>query len=724
MYAAFLLALATTIQPPDDLVVEHDDTVITRSCTVVIPPGTILSDTNDNGVLHVRGDGITIRFHGDSLLRGSTPGTPPENHRGIGLRAEGCRDLTIIGLRAEGFRVGIDLLNCPRPVVRDAHLRDLFRQHLLSTHEAEVASDWLSPHNNDAGEWVQRYGAAIHLKRCEGAEITGVTVRTSQNGVILDRVQNARIYDNDCSFLSGWGLALWRSSGNLISRNALDFCVRGYSHGVYNRGQDSAGLLMFEQCQDNIVIENSITHGGDGIFGFAGQEALNSEALLGCNRNVFQDNDLSFAPAHGLEMTFSADNRILRNRFEGNAICGIWGGYSKGTIIEENEFLKNGDMAYGLERGGINIEHGSGNRILFNRFLENRCGVHLWDDSDPHLTEKPWIRANHRGSLDEVILGNRFEQDVVGIHLRDSKRVLMRDNEVIRVGEPRRLEGEVTEAEDANPWHSTPPRPIVAAIGKSRPVFARPHLRGRRNIIMTEYGPWDHASPLLRSLQGSGALRSWSVQGLTGPLTLSTEGGEAETAGLPRYQLVEDQGTAQVDVALPGPGLHRVAFQVTGREGTLRAEKTATFLPFSGRIFPYIHDPRTDYERWRKDSETAQAQNFAVDDLRLVFGMGGPESSTARFEQPAVNLPKDRFGIIASCNVPLESGRYVVRTRSDDGVRVRVAGQVVLENWTWHGPTEDTAEFSVAEPGIIAIEVEYFELDGYAVLTLEIAPLP
>ena len=61
---------------------------------------------------------------------------------------------------------------------------------------------------------------------------------------------------------------------NSTARNACDFCIRGYSHGVYNRGQDSAGILMFEQCSGNVIAENSATHCGDGLFAFAGKEAL------------------------------------------------------------------------------------------------------------------------------------------------------------------------------------------------------------------------------------------------------------------------------------------------------------------------------------------------------------------------------------------------------------------------------------------------------------------
>ena len=46
--------------------------------------------------------------------------------------------------------------------------------------------------------------------------------------------------------------------------------------------------------------------------------------------------------------------------YVGNAICGVWGGYSQETVIAGNELRDNGAMAYGNERGGVNIEHGAG----------------------------------------------------------------------------------------------------------------------------------------------------------------------------------------------------------------------------------------------------------------------------------------------------------------------------------------------------------------------------
>src|SRR5690606_31057787 len=60
------------------------------------------------------------------------------------------------------------------------------------------------------------------------------------------------------------------------------------------------------------------------------------------------------------------------------------------------------------------------------------------------------------------------------------------------------------------------------------------------------------------------------------------------------------------------------------------------------------------------------------------------------------------------------------RTYTDDGIRVLVDGEPVLENWTIHGPTEDVATFRVAEGGQKRLEVQYFENDGLAVLEVAV----
>ena len=81
-------------------------------------------------------------------------------------------------------------------------------------------------------------------------------------------------YNNEINFNSGIGMGLYRSNRNRIMHNKLDWNVRGYSHGFYSRGQDSAGILVYEQSNENIFAHNSATHSGDGFFLWAGQTTM------------------------------------------------------------------------------------------------------------------------------------------------------------------------------------------------------------------------------------------------------------------------------------------------------------------------------------------------------------------------------------------------------------------------------------------------------------------
>ncbi|MEO0651165.1 MAG: NosD domain-containing protein, partial [Planctomycetota bacterium] len=296
-----------------------DDFEVGESCRLVLPGPTPVSPTLDRGepgVIRVRGDrSREVRVEFSGVLHGAEGDTPPDAYTGVGIHVTGP-NVVLVAPRVQGFKVGIEAVDADGLRILDADVSDNYRQRLGSSWEREDPGDWLSPHENDEGQWKQQYGAGLVVERSAGIHIEGLRARDVQNGLLLDRVTDSVITRCDASFLSGWGCALWRSSRNRIDANRFEFCIRGYSHGRYNRGQDSAGLLMFEQCFDNVVYGNSLTHSGDGVFGFAGREALGQTSFsaetygpgLGCNGNEFAWNDLSFAAAHGLEMTFSFDN--------------------------------------------------------------------------------------------------------------------------------------------------------------------------------------------------------------------------------------------------------------------------------------------------------------------------------------------------------------------------------------------------------------------------------
>ncbi|MBL9141204.1 MAG: right-handed parallel beta-helix repeat-containing protein, partial [Phycisphaerae bacterium] len=584
---------------------------------------------------------------------------------------------------------------------------DNYAQRLRSTPLAEDGTDWLWPHANDANEWLSNYGAALYVEDSADVTVRRVKAWRGQNGIVLDRVQGSQVYDNDCSFLSGWGVALWRSSGNVICRNALDFCVRGYSHGVYNRGQDSAGILCFEQSCDNLFALNSATHGGDGFFGFAGKQALGevppppevaraseSERAAwyvgrGCNGNILCGNDFSHAVAHGIEHTFSFDNAFVGNACVGDAICGVWAGYSRRTMIHDNRFESCGDGAYGAERGGVNIEHGQGNRITGNGFTRNKAGVHLWWDEDAGLAQTPWARANGAASTGNAIEGNRFEGDDVAVQLRATDHTTLAFNRFVGCGADvdadaasratlvSASDAAIAAAAAGSPLADAPSpvaaeeRDRMAAIrermrnlpGTNNPLGARAALGGREAILIGPAGPYDWSSP----------------------------------------RDAFDRSVADMLIDLP--------------------EGVESHEPWIIQAFACSTDPRTDEAGFQADAQMRSVEGHA-DILNLQFGAGGP-SQLMLGGKPMLGedihraaLPADGFGIVATRTLTIPEGCWKIRLLSDDGVRVRMNGQVVHNDWSWHTPKEATLDFALDAPARITLQVEYFELTGHAVLRL------
>ena len=180
--------------------------------------------------------------------------------------------------------------------------------------------------------------------------------------------------------------------------NRIDWCVRGYSHGFYNRGQDSAGLLIYEQSSRNVVAFNSITHGGDGVFLWAGQSTMDT-GQGGANDNVFYDNDVSHAVANGIEATFS------RNIFVGNR-------------IDDSLARHLGRLQLRLADRGQHVRAATpraspSSTARTSRFAAtpsagDEIGIRLWANA----TQDPnWGYPKYRDtrSRDYVIAGNRFD---------------------------------------------------------------------------------------------------------------------------------------------------------------------------------------------------------------------------------------------------------------------------------------------------------------------------
>lgn len=60
-----------------------------------------------------------------------------------------------------------------------------------------------------------------------------------------------------------------------------------------------------------------------------------------------------------------------------------------------------------------------------------------------------------------------------------------------------------------------------------------------------------------------------------------------------------------------------------------------------------------------------------------------------------------------------------LRVYSDDGVRLWVNGELIIDNWTAHSPAFDTGTISLVAGQMYDIRLEYYENGGEAAVTLE-----
>ena len=230
-----------------------------------------------------------------------------------------------------------------------------------------------------------------------------MSARHAQNGIGLIGARDSYVADNDVSDNSGWGVHLWASSQNVVVRNKAHHNVRCESP-AYRRGCDSAGILLREQSDSNLVADNDVTWSGDGFF-LSGQP----EYVRPSQGNMVLRNDGSSAYHNAFESTFSHGNVFLENRAD-SADYGFWLGYSTGTTVQ-------GNIVLGSRSVGIAIEHGAANRLLSNLIMGGKAGIRLFirDPKGP-------------ASRDYVVDGNTLADVTNGLVLEHTGHARVRGN--------------------------------------------------------------------------------------------------------------------------------------------------------------------------------------------------------------------------------------------------------------------------------------------------------
>ncbi|HVX52799.1 MAG TPA: right-handed parallel beta-helix repeat-containing protein [Chitinophagaceae bacterium] len=645
---------------------------ITRSVVISRQLYTLNADTAlTKPLIVITGKNITVDFN-NAVLQGSNNKALPNGFYGLAVMVmPGSSNITILNANIHGYKIAIMADSVEQLHIYNSNCSYNYRQRLHSNWQREDVSDWQSYHHNENGEW-KRYGAGIYLYNCNGAALKGNTVTGGQCGLMMTRCNYADVYNNDFSFNSGLGIGMYRSSNNRVYNNRLDFNVRGYSDGIYYRGQDSGGILVFEQCSNNVFAYNSVTHGGDGFFLWAGQYTMDS-GKGGCNDNLLYGNDFSYAPTNGVELTFS------RNDIEKNIIneCdnAIWGGYSYSTVVYDNEIKGN--------HTGIAIEHGQNNAVGFNRFEKNTTSIKLWGHT---IEPSDWGYPKYRDtkSHNYQVYGNSFVNEKLVYDIMETDSLWFESNIMHGCGEIYKLGKLITRLDTSRqkalldiPAGSLSKNNLISGINRVPATFDKYKHPGRGQIRVTEWGPYDFRYPLV-------FLQKVDKDGLY-HFEVMHPGGTWQTGQLKGFSIVQQHGDSIVAKADSAVTDRFLQLQYTGKAFTdMFGKQHAANNTYLFSYHEFDAHPQWNINFYKWDSAHAADKDYSSFTQSLqtpVYTTTANKIDYTWWGAVGKGLPADSFATVATTVMDLPEHDYTLSLTADDMVKLYIDDKPVIDAW-------------------------------------------
>jgi parallel beta-helix repeat protein len=339
------------------------------------------------GGISIEADNVTLDGSGAVLIG--------NDRLGKAVRINGRSGVTVKNLKLRDYRHGIHAHACQGLTITGNQI----------TSTAEVTPNtvfldiWLGP--EDA------YGGAILLWDVKDSLIEGNDVQHQQSGLLTYYCNNLTVRRNQANYNSGYGIHLFNTCDSLFEENSADYCSRfepregGLHYG--HMGADATGFLAIHSSSRNTFRRNTARMGGDGFF-LAGLSPDGRK--VGCDDNLFEENDGSLSPNIAFEATFSRGN-IFRGNYADRCNYGFWLGFSWDNIIENNRMLMN-------RQAGIGVENGHEFTVRGNTFEANGHGVLLWTKYVEQFAE---VFPENLSSYDWTIENNVFTRNGKGIRI-------------------------------------------------------------------------------------------------------------------------------------------------------------------------------------------------------------------------------------------------------------------------------------------------------------------
>jgi len=413
----------------------------TASFAQVVPPpleiaqSTTLDPRKTYGPIVIKVSNITIDGRGAWIV-GAAQGSP-KDYKGVAISAAGVRNVTLKNVNAKGWETALKVEDAANWTIEGCDFSDNF-------HDPEFG--W--------GENGRRGG--ILLTRVHKSTLKNNKANNVWDACTLVQCNDNTLENNDFSHTSNTCLKLWNSSRNTIRKNNLSWGLRIKPGEVHAR--DSTSVLIESGSNDNRLLENDCTHGGDGIF----IRVLNQWVSTG---NYFEGNDCSYANNNCVE-AWSPRNTYVRNKAN-HGSYGFWLGASDQTVLIDNEASFNG-LPTGMHNSphlpdschaGIVFMFGPSSHTLVRGNTctgNNGAGIALIGDMD---TQGKKFRAFHW-----IIQQNKLQENRWGIYMQhadwiDMAANMFKDNKAAAIHNAGNVTNLFEHAD--NPGITAPPKAVL-----------------------------------------------------------------------------------------------------------------------------------------------------------------------------------------------------------------------------------------------------------------------
>ena len=433
------------------------------------------------GAIVIRRSGVRINGNGALLIGpGAREGRSAKTYQGAAILGEGVSDVTLRNVTARGWETGLIVRDAQGWLIEGCDFSDNF-------HDPEFG--W--------GENGRRGG--VVLERVSGSVLLRNRANRVWDGCVLVDSSGNLLEGNDFSHCSNTCLKMWTACRNSIRDNTLRYGIRISPGEVHAR--DSTCVLMESGSNDNSLIRNDCTYGGDGIF----VRVLNGWCSTG---NHFEKNDCSYANNNGIEC-WAPSNTFTGNRAN-HCSYGFWMGGSDKCRLINNEASFNGlpdgqhNSPHLPDQGhaGIVFMFGSSSHTLVRgNVCEGNQGAGIALIGDLESSGRKW-KAWHWVLESNVLRNNRW-----GVYAKHAEWLVFAGNRYEgNLAATKLMDGDVTGIEDRDAGGEL--QPGTSAVG------LRAIVNGPKSVKVGEEAEWTAGTNGLTS--GGGAQQPftflWDLQ--------------------------------------------------------------------------------------------------------------------------------------------------------------------------------------------------------------------